>query len=403
MNPVQAALLGAILAALVTYLVVRGSYLARVAELTATRDALRDRLADLQAQVADDGRSAALLSPLAAAVTRVEQQVAVLERDRVEQFGHLGARLSEVSATTSALRDQTATLVGSLNASSVRGAWGEVQLRRVLEHAGMLARCDFDEQVSAVSGHDRSVRPDVVVRLPGQKVLVIDAKAPMTAFLAAQADSADDIDRRRLLTEHAKALRGHVDALAAKAYWTAFETTPEMVVCFLPGDAVLAAALLADPGLYDHAQRSKVVLVSPATLLALLRTVAYTWQQDTLTANARELLKVGVELYERLGNLGQHATAMGKALTKSVEAYNGLIGSLESRALASARRMRDLGVHAAEHPVVEPVTAAPRPLTAPELLDHPRPEDDGVDAHRPGDGHTVPAPHPPGPNGSALP
>jgi DNA recombination protein RmuC len=294
--------------------------------------------------------------------------VGTLERDRQAQFGELGERLGHVTSTTNALRDATATLAGSLNASTIRGTWGEVQLRRVLEHSGMLARCDFDEQVSAVSTHDRGVRPDVLVHLPGEKILVIDSKAPMTAFLGAQADSLDPLERTRLLSAHATSLRGHVESLAAKAYWSAFTTTPQMVICFVPGDAILASALGADPTLYEYAMSKKVVLTSPGTLLALLRTVAFTWQQDALTANAQALLKLGNELYSRLGTLGSHATRMGASLQKSVESYNALVGALESRVMVTARKMHELGLADGPLPETQPVETAPRPLTAAELI-----------------------------------
>jgi DNA recombination protein RmuC len=232
----------------------------------------------------------------------------------------------------------------------------------------MLARCDFEEQVSAVSSHERGVRPDVVVRLPGDKCLVVDAKAPLTAFLSAQADGIDAAERSRLLAAHATTLRGHVDSLATKAYWSAFTNTPEMVVCFIPGDAILAAALASDPGLFDYAQARRVVLASPGTLLALLRTVAFTWQQDALTANAQLLLKLGSELYSRLGTLGSHATRMGSSLQKSVESYNALVGALESRVMVTARKMHELGLAQTPLPETGPVETAPRPLTATELI-----------------------------------
>ena len=232
----------------------------------------------------------------------------------------------------------------------------------------MLSRCDFDEQVSAVSSHDRGVRPDVLVRLPGDKCLVIDSKVPMTAFLAAQADSIDPSERARLLGAHAGALRAHVESLAAKAYWSAFTTTPEMVVCFVPGDAILASALGADPTLYEHAIGKKVVLASPGTLLALLRTVAFTWQQDALTANAQALLKLGSDLYSRLGTLGSHAAKMGASLQKSVESYNALVGALESRVMVTARKMNELGLADSPLDEIAPVEPAPRPLMAAELI-----------------------------------
>ena len=363
------ALVGLLIGAVVTALLARIVMGGRTAALSTERDLLRERVVDLEATVSEDAQTASVLAPLRDALGRVERQVSTLERDRAEQFSQLGERLSHVTSTTDALRAQTASLAGSLNASTVRGTWGEVQLRRVLEHAGMLARCDFDEQVSAVSSHERGIRPDVVVRLPGDKCLVVDAKSPMTAFLAAQADQVAATERERLLSAHATSLRSHVDALAAKAYWSAFTTTPEMVVCFVPGDSILAAAVSAEPGLFDHAMSRKVVLASPGTLLALLRTVAFTWQQDALTASARQLLELGNTLYSRLGSLGTHATKMGASLQKSVESYNALVGALESRVLVTARKMQDLGLVEAVIPEVQPIEQAPRPLTAAELLE----------------------------------
>ena len=364
-----AAAAGSLVGALVAWFVAGALFAGRSAAVSVERDLLRERVVDLEATVSDDAQTASMLAPLRDALVRVEHQVGTLERDRVEQYSQVSVRLADVTTTTDALRSQTASLVGSLNASTIRGNWGEVQLRRVLEHAGMLARCDFDEQVSAVSGHARAVRPDVLVRLPGDKCLVIDAKAPMTAFLNAQADGIDSVERSRLLASHATSLRGHVDSLAAKAYWSAFINTPEMVVCFIPSDAILAAALGADPGLFEHAQARRVVLASPGTLLALLRTVAFTWQQDALTANAQLLLKLGNELYSRLGTLGSHATRMGSSLQKSVESYNALVGALESRVMVTARKMYELGVADTPLPEIGPVETAPRPLSATQLID----------------------------------
>ena len=363
-----AALVGMLIGAVVAWLVARVLFTGRSAALSTERDLMRERVIDLETAISDDAQTATMLAPLRDALVRVERQVGTLERDRVEQYSQVSVQLADVTTSTNALRSQTASLVGSLNASTIRGNWGEVQLRRVLEHAGMLARCDFEEQVSAVSSHERGVRPDVVVRLPGDKCLVIDAKAPLTAFLSAQADGIESAERSRLLAAHATSLRGHVDSLATKAYWSAFTNTPEMVVCFIPGDAILAAALAADPALFEYAQARRVVLASPGTLLALLRTVAFTWQQDALTANAQLLLKLGSELYSRLGTLGSHATRMGASLQKSVESYNALVGALESRVMVTARKMHELGLAETPLPETSPIETAPRPLTATELI-----------------------------------
>ncbi|MDQ3526674.1 MAG: DNA recombination protein RmuC [Actinomycetota bacterium] len=341
----------------------------RLAALGAERDLLSERLSATEGSALEDRRTAAELAPLRAALVRVESHVRDLERDRLEQFGQVGERLSDVAAQTAALREQTAGLSGALNSSGIRGSWGEAQLRRVLEHAGMLAHCDFEEQVGGVSAHDVRVRPDVVVHLPGNKCIVIDSKAPMSSFLQAQAEALPPTDRAGLLRGHARALRGHVDTLAAKAYWSAFSTTPEMVVCFVPSDAVLAAALQAEPGLYDHAQARRVVLASPATLLAVLRALAYAWQQEALAGNARELLRLGSELHQRLTTLGRHVGGMGTALRRSVEAYNAMVGTLESRVMVTSRRMHELGLTQGEAGELTALDSAPRPLATAQWID----------------------------------
>ena len=369
MELVLTLLVGLTLGALVGWWLARSSGAAGVAAARTEAGLLRERVVDLEAAVADDAQTAAALAPLREALGRVEQQVGTLERDRTHQFASLETTIAQVRESTAALGRQTQSLAGSLNSSTVRGAWGEVQLRRVLEHAGLLARCDFDEQVSRVSRHDHRVRPDVVVRLPGDKHLVVDAKAPMQAFLAAQADDLDGAERARLLREHAASLKSHVTSLAAKDYWSAFDASPEMVVCFVPSDAMLSAALSADPALHEEAMARRVVLVGPGALLALLRTVAFTWQQDALTAHAQEVMRLGRDLYDRLGTLGAHTSRMGSSLQRSVEAYNQLVGALESRVLVSARRMHEAGVVEASLPAPTPVETGPRVLTALELIE----------------------------------
>ena len=356
-------------AGLVGFLIARVGYAAGLAAATTEAALLRERVDDLEAALAQDQEAAALLAPLRDTLGRVEAQVSGLERERAEQFGSIHQALRRVESGTGELSRTTANLVGSLRSSTVRGAWGEVQLRRVLELAGMLARCDFDEQVSTTTVHGAVVRPDVVVRLPGHRQLVVDAKAPMMAFLDAQADGLDEEARDDLLADHARALRAHVAGLARKEYWSAFEATPELVVCFVPSDAVLAAALARDPALHEWALDSKVALVGPATLLALLRTAALAWQQDAVTASAAEVSRLGRDLYARLATLGEHTARLGRSLTSSVEAYNALVGTMESRVLVSARRMNDLGIVSTRLPDTAPLDATPRVLTAAELID----------------------------------
>ncbi|HHU09989.1 MAG TPA: DNA recombination protein RmuC [Intrasporangiaceae bacterium] len=362
-------LVAALLAAVVTWWTMRMRAERDLAVVETERNLLRERIDDLEATVAEDTQTAAALRPLGDALGRVEHQVKALELDRVSQFADLRTTMEHVQATTGELGRTTQSLAGSLQSANVRGAWGEVQLRRVLEDAGLLARCDFDIQVSVTGADGQSLRPDAVVQLPGEKVLVIDAKAPMTAYLRLHADDLAPDERPRLLDEHARSLTAHVKALAGKEYWSAFETTPQFVVCFVPSEAMLAQALAADPALLESALRAKVVLASPASLFALLRTVAFTWQQEALTENARELLALGQELYARLATLGSHVSTMGGSLNRSIEAYNRLVGSLESRVFVTARKFRDLDLVTDELGTVDPLTSAPRQLTAIELLE----------------------------------
>lgn len=365
--------IGVTLGALLTWLLLRVRYAVPLATAATERDLLRARV-DHLTMLADQeaGRHAdtvELVAPLRETLVRVETQVHALERDRGEQFARVALELGRVQSSTDGLRDQTASLVGSLASANVRGSWGEVTLRRVLELSGMLARCDFDTQFSSRNHHGAAVRPDVVVNLPGGKHVAVDAKVPLTTFLAAQADGLPTSEHSTAMAAHAKALRGHVDALAGKDYWSALPASPEFVVCFVPGEAILAAALSADPALHEHAMSRKVVLASPATLLAMLRTVAVVWQHDALTEGARELLALGRELTARIGVVGRHTDQVGQALKRSVEAYNLLVGSMENRVLVTARRMHELGVHTEAVAAPRLVQEAPRPLSAAELLD----------------------------------
>ena len=339
-----------------------------LAAASAERDVLRARVVDLEASLSEDAQTAATLRPMQDALRRVATQVETLERDRVDQFATVREVLGRVETSTRRVSDEASSLASSLRVSSVRGAWGETQLRRVLEVSGMLARCDFDEQARGTTPDGSAVRPDVVVRLPGGKHLVVDAKAPMSDWLAAQGEGVDPAEHERLLRRHVAALRGHVRVLSGKQYWSAFEPSPEMVVCFVPSEATLSAALARDPGLHEEAMRAHVVLASPGTLLALLRTVAYGWQQDALTRSAQDLLALGRELYQRLSTLGERTSALGRQLTKSVESYNAMVGALETRVFVSARRIAEMGLSTQAIDELEPSTAAPRPLSAPELV-----------------------------------
>jgi DNA recombination protein RmuC len=359
-------LLGLLLGGGLALLAFRPLLRVRQAALAVERDLLRERITDLEAASGQDHELVATLSPLAATLQRVEKQVLTLERDRVEQFSRLDEQLTAAQLSNESLRSQTAALAGALRSPTSRGAWGEVQLRRVVEHAGMLPRVDFLTQAVGTNEAGAGVRPDLVVRLPGGKHIIVDAKAPLAAFL--EASELDDAARQVASIAHAKALRAHVDGLSAKEYWTAFQPTPQLVVCFVPGEAFLAAACSADPSLLEHAMSRRIVLATPTTLLALLRTVALTWQSEAVSGNARELFEIGGELYRRLGGLGEHAGKLGRDLRRVVEDYNALVGTLERRVLVTARRMQDLELVDTELPTVAPIQESPRPLTASELL-----------------------------------
>lgn len=348
----------------------------REARVGAERDLLAGQLGQREADDDAGLELAAAIAPVTSSMARLERHVGELERERVEQYGRLGAQLAAVHQSGEALRDQTAALAGALRSPNVRGAWGEVQLKRVVEHAGMLERVDFDTQAAGTNRAGEGVRPDAVIHLPGGKHVVVDAKAPLAAFLHASAapggvgGARHHADRvAEAAHEHARALRGHVDALAAKQYWTAFQPSPEIVVCFVPGESFLAAACEADPTLLEYAMGRRVVLATPTTLLALLRTVALTWQQAALTDGARELFDLGRELHARLGTLGEHTGKLGRTLGRAVEDYNKMVAALETRVLVSARRMGELDLTDTTIDVVAPLDQLPRPLTSPELLD----------------------------------
>jgi DNA recombination protein RmuC len=297
------------------------------------------------------------VAPLHETLRRYEARVAELERDRTEAY-------TELRTISGELRDETKQLVAALRAPQVRGRWGEHQLRRIVEAAGMLEHCDFAEQVSATVDGDgdqarQGVRPDLVVRLHGGRSVVVDAKAPFDAYLTAM-EARDEAGRDRHLEAHAGALRRHVDQLAAKSYWAAFAQAPEFVVLFVPADAFMDAALQRDPTLLEHAFARNVVLATPATLVALLRTVAYAWRQEALARNAATVHTLARELYGRLSTMNEHLTKLGGSLGGAVSAYNKAIGSLEARVLVSARKLAELGVSDDELPAPPQVELNPR-------------------------------------------
>jgi DNA recombination protein RmuC len=355
-------LVGVGIGALVGWSLARSRAMAAEAE----RAVLRERLAAADTSAADRQQLAVSVAPLRDALGKVEGHLRALEHDRVSAYSALTEQVRSLSATGEGLRDQTRSLVTALRAPQTRGRWGEMQLRRVVELAGMVEHCDFSEQES-VTSDGGTLRPDLVVRLGGGKQVVVDAKVSLAAYLdAAESRDPDQVEAR--MQAHARHLREHVRGLAAKEYWRSFEPTPEFVVLFVPGDAFLAPALERDPQLLDDAMAARVFITTPTTLIAMLRTIAYTWQQEALTDHARTVFELGRELYRRLGTMGEHVDKLGRSLTRSVDDYNKVVGSLERTVLVQARRMAELQVTDAD--LVEPqaVIAATRPLSAPELL-----------------------------------
>jgi DNA recombination protein RmuC len=330
---------------------------------------------------------ARLLDPLSETLARYERGLQAMELERRGAYEGLNEKVAQLHSGHEQLRKETRNLVTALRSPQTRGRWGEVQLRRVAEMAGMIEHCDFSEQVSTTSDEGRQ-RPDMIVHMPGGGEVVVDAKVPLEAFLQLL-DADDDEERARCQTRHARQLRTHVDQLAKKGYWKQFDRSPQMVVAFIPGDQLLAAAFESDPTLQEHAMANGVLLTTPVTLIALLRTVALGWQQETLAESAREVQKLGAELYDRLRVMGGHMQTLQRSLTSSVDAYNRAVGSFESRVLVSARKFPSLGVQGAEIADLSPIEAAPRHLQAyqPDLYDD-EVEDSTIVALPEGEAHT---------------
>jgi DNA recombination protein RmuC len=311
---------------------------------------------------------ARLLQPLYDSLSRYEHGLRQLEHDRQEAYAGLTAQVRQIGVAHEQLQRETRNLVTALRSPQTRGRWGELQLRRVVEMAGLVAHCDFDEQV--VTGDESGrLRPDLVVHLPGGAQVVVDAKVPLEAFLKA-ADAEDEEGRRRHLAVHARQLRTHVDQLAKKQYWSQFDPSPDFVVAFVPGDPLLAAAYEHDPALVEHALDNRVLLTTPTTLVALLRTVGHSWRQEALAENARLVQQLGTELYDRLRVMGGHLGKLQRSLSGAVEAFNETVGSLESRVLVTARRFPELGVGPRSGKVlaeVPPITTTARAPQSPEL------------------------------------
>jgi DNA recombination protein RmuC len=344
------------------------------AELAVERGSREERLAaaikalSAEALDANSARFLALaethlsghVRPLKDSLERMDKQLQSVERVRQESYGALQTQVT-------ALAERAGSLTNALRTPHVRGRWGEAQLRNVVEYAGMLEYCDYVAQATTATD-DGLLRPDLVVRIPGGKHVVIDAKAPLVAYLDAF-ETSDDAERQLRLADHARQVRDHVAKLSAKGYWRQFDPSPDFVVMFLPDESYLRAAHEHDPSLQEYAWSSNVILASPSTLMVLLRTVAMTWQQETIAESAREVSELGRELYKRLATMGTHFAKLGRALGGAVDAYNQTVGSLERQVLPQARRFEQHGISGIEPPEIQPIERQTRPLAAAELVD----------------------------------
>lgn len=318
----------------------------------------KGRLGEHQAAI--DG----LVKPLHEALKRYEEQVNAIEAKRRQDYGGLTEQIKQLTSTHQQLQRETSSLVTALRKPQVSGSWGQLSLKRAAELAGMTAYCDFYEQESVTTETGR-LRPDMIVRLPNGREIVVDAKAPVDAYLNAISVASEE-DREKALTGYVNQVRTHMNALGSKSYWDQFPKSPEIVVMYLPGESFFSAALEHDHSLIEDSSIKKVILATPTTFIALLKAIAYGWQQEQMTKNAQQISMIGKELYDRINTLARHFDDLGSAIGKALDAYNRAVGSMESRLLPSVRKFRELGVAGAgDIPTLEPIDQKPRSLNIP--------------------------------------
>lgn len=355
--------------------------LAKLAALEATEQELRSQLAKAdeaakaaQGQKDQENKVLVQLAPVKEQLEQMQTVVQRMERERVEQFSSISEQLKSAIETDENLRKQTQQLSQALSSNSLRGVWGEAQLRKLVELAGLIKHADFAEQATISTG-DKSGRADMVINLPGGKALAIDSKVPFDKYQEAstisELASGEELERRKkLLAEHVKAVKGHIDELAGRAYWEGLESSPDFVICFVPSESLLSAALEQDPALMEYAFKKNVALASPVSLFSVLKTINYIWRQNADESQVRSMIKLGRELYERVGKVAALAADLGNKLTSTVKSYNGFVSSLETRMLVTARKLNDLdenelGIGTIESPKL--IEQGPNSITAKEL------------------------------------
>jgi len=364
--------IGLLLGAVLGYFIADSRARARAA--VEMQNFVQQQSAQNSAQAGQENKLLEAIAPVRFHLEQMQQVVTRLEKDRTEQFGTIQEQLKNAIDSDAALRKQTQALSQALSSNNIRGVWGETQLRKLVELAGLIKHADFDEQAS-FSTDTGSGRADMVINLPGGKSLAIDSKVPFNSYQEASTisdlASGEELARRnRLIDEHVKAVKGHVDALSSKSYWTGLNASPDFVIAFVPSESLLSAALDADPALLEYAFKKNVALASPVSLFSVLKTINYIWRQNVDETQVRTMIKLGKELYERVGKVAEHADKLGRSITATVKDYNTFVSSLETRVLVTARKLNDLDENALGTEEIQSpkeLDSAPQSLTASEL------------------------------------